>query len=842
MSEIEQWVALLKDPSPRIRAASLRKLGEEGGPEAGILISPLRQDRDEMVQVVAEEMYKRWEERHPAPPPKPSPGRADPGLAALGAGVAPRVVDPRKIALEILRKSIDRLVQICHSGSPDLAKAAIEALGKIRDWSSVDSLLELLQNTHLNAEVARALSTIGDYRAVDPLIQVIDSGRWSNPKAVILALGGFRTRAATVQLIRFLQDDDPKIRSYACEALGEFTYDEDVEWSLIESLQDPAEEVVLASLLALKGLDSESSIEAICDTYRRHHNEKVKATVFASLRDCTHKLNSVLAIIEEALRDSNERVRANAVECLWNLDADPSALRTLLSKAVADPNNRVRANVAIAFGKFDPTESIGILSEMFDDPDRRVRASAVYAARFIESDRVALWLLSTLTRERSQDVLEAALEGLGEIASEGIVDQLLRFLNHANPIIREGIVKALAGRDDKRIVSALSARYPIEEEEGVSAAIVQAISKAGGDHIHFFIEATQNEFARVQAEAIQALTDLARLEVIGVLDPFLRNPNPTLKAKSALALWNLGQLDVAGRIFEMLDDPRSPSTSLEAMQVLGQIGIGLQDLKDPRLVHLVSSLKNYEEASAVEAPVAPVPSRPPTSPGLARVPKSQVQIEEMDAIMNLLSLGEQSMALELANRTVEDHSEDPLATYLLGKIHLRGSNPHQGAEAFKKSQGLTRTFFPSSLNLARLAQTSGDLAEAFDAFLEAFQRKSKLIHEQITITRQLLEEGRHEEVSAMVKELLSQMPLEGNVYLKLGIRFLKAKRFSEAFEHLRRAYAFDGENNAVRFNLALACYHMGKAKECKLLCNRVLKSSATDSPEAQRALHLLELL
>lgn len=861
MNQLAHWQTLLKDPSPQIRAASLRRLGEEGGPEVGPLIDSMRQDRDELVRTVATEVYKRWEARHPPPPP-PAPAAprgdadaaslafggaasaaAEPSLAALGAGHAPRVVDPRKIALEVLRPCVKRLIEIAHSGGYDLSKAAIGALGRIRDWSSVDALLELLHNEQLNAHVAEALAKIGDYRAVDPLIRVIESGRWSDPRAVIMALGKFRTRAATVELVKFLQSPDPKTRAYGCQALREFTYDQEVEYALHISLSDPEEEVVLAALQALKGLDSEDTVERLVDLYRQHPNEKVKATVFASLQGCAKKISSVLAIVEEALKDTNDRVRANAVECLWNVEVDHSALRTLLAKASLDKHNRVRANVAIAYGGIDPRESVSVLNEMFNDPDRRVRASAVYAARFIENDRVALWLLSTLTLEKSQDVLESALEGLTLVGGEGVVDPLLGLLANINPLIRRGVVRALASKHDKRIAPALVNRYAIEDDPGVCAEIMRSIGvMGGGEYINFLTEGLKASDFEVQAAAIEALTDLSRLEIISVLEPFVRSPSPVLQARSCLALWNLGQLDVADKILGMLKDLRSPATVSEAIDVLGRIGEGLSDLKDTKLVHLNASLKNYDEAAVVEAPIAPVPSRPPTSPGLARVPDSYVHIEEMDAIMNLLSMGELAMALEMAQRCVEDHPEDPLSNYLLGKIQMRARRASEASEAFSKSQELSKTFFPSSLNLARISQTSGDLGGAFAAFLEAFDRKLAMISQQLGITRSLLDENRHEEVSAMVKELLSQLPLEGGVYLKLGVRFLKAKRFSEAFDNLRRAYAFDGESNAVRFNLALACYHMGKAKECKLLCNRVLKSAAPESPEAQRALHLMELL
>jgi HEAT repeat protein/tetratricopeptide (TPR) repeat protein len=808
----------------------------------------MKNDRDELVQTVAQEVYSRWEERHPAPPPAPTvpsppPAGEREGLAALGAGVARRVVDPRKIALDVLRPCIKSLIQSCHSGAYDISRVAIGALGRIRDWSSVDALLELLENQELNSEVAKALAKIGDYRAVDPLIRVIDSGRWSNPEAIILALGGFRTRAATVELVKFLQDPSPQIRAYACQALKDFTYDQEVEFALLAATEDPDEAVVLAALQSLKSLDSEPTTERLIELYRTHRNEKIQATVFPALEGCSKQVASILAITEDALSAPNDRVRANAVEVLWSLDVDPSALRTLLSKAAQDPHNRVRANVAIGYGKIDPRESVSILSEMFSDPDRRVRASAVYAARFIENDRVALWLLSTLTLEKSQELLESALEGLSMVGGEGVVEALLGMVPNPNPLIRRGVAEALANKTDKRIAPALVSRYAVEDDPTVCAAIMATIGKiGGGEYVNFLTEGLRSSSFEVQAAAIESLTDLSRLEIIGVLEPFVRSPSPILQARSCLALWNLGQLDVADKIQGMLADLRSPATVMEAIDVLGRIGDGLSNLKDPRLVHLSAALKNYEEAAVVEVPVAPVPSRPPTSPGLARIPDSFVQIEEMDAIMNLMAMGETQMAMELAHKCCEDRRDDPLATYILGKIQMRGPNPKEAAGSFDKSQSLSRTFFPSSLNLARISQTSGDLGGAFGAFLEAFRRKLKMIEQQIDITKQLLDEKRNEEVSAMIKELLAQVPLEGGVYLKLGVRFLKAKRFSEAFDNLRRAYAFDGENNAVRFNLALACYHMGKAKECKLLCNRVLKAAAPDSPEAQRALHLMELL
>lgn len=154
--------------------------------------------------------------------------RAD-AMNALGELADPRAVEPLIARLENV-KALNTLVRIGEPAVVPLIDAlstqtaasqrnVIRALGILGDSRAVDELIGLIDEGRFVSDVIRALASIGDRRATVPLLEVLKSG--THTFEVLGALGSLGDRRAVEPVIELLADPAPSIRERAVEALAE---------------------------------------------------------------------------------------------------------------------------------------------------------------------------------------------------------------------------------------------------------------------------------------------------------------------------------------------------------------------------------------------------------------------------------------------------------------------------------------------------------------------------------------------------------------------------------------------------------------------------------------------
>lgn len=115
------------------------------------------------------------------------------------------------------------LVKFLNIINPDAGKHACAGLATLGDARAVGPLLEVLQRkgADLQPEAAQALAAFQDPRIVSPLIQALQSDNNSLRGAAAGALGHFHDARVVPALVHSLTDEDSGVRLAAAKALGD---------------------------------------------------------------------------------------------------------------------------------------------------------------------------------------------------------------------------------------------------------------------------------------------------------------------------------------------------------------------------------------------------------------------------------------------------------------------------------------------------------------------------------------------------------------------------------------------------------------------------------------------
>jgi HEAT repeat protein len=280
---VEPLVTTLKDEEGRVRYRSASALGKIGDARAvQPLIGLLSDDNWAVRQVAAEALGAIGDARAVEPliemlGDNRSAVRISSAQALDKLGWVPETDELRGIYLvakndwhaitEMGYLAVEPLFKALGDVDDSVRRDGVITLGNIGDARAVEPLIKVLEdikylkiNTATIGQVgvrrhaANALGKIGDTRAIEPLSQAIEDDDWQIRCNVAKALGEISDVRAVEHLIGALRDDNRYVRKSAAEALGKIGNERAVE-PLIGVLED--EYVHDAAKEALKKLGHE---------------------------------------------------------------------------------------------------------------------------------------------------------------------------------------------------------------------------------------------------------------------------------------------------------------------------------------------------------------------------------------------------------------------------------------------------------------------------------------------------------------------------------------------------------------------------------------------------------
>ena len=129
-----------------------------------------------------------------------------------------------KALVTLGESSVEPLIGALKDENVHIRRMAASILGQIKDPRAVDSLVAALEDEHSNVRMMAAwsLAQIGE-PAVKPLINVLTMGRSPARGDVAWALGKIGDQRAVEPLIHVIQEQEPTLQSDAAQALTRIT-------------------------------------------------------------------------------------------------------------------------------------------------------------------------------------------------------------------------------------------------------------------------------------------------------------------------------------------------------------------------------------------------------------------------------------------------------------------------------------------------------------------------------------------------------------------------------------------------------------------------------------------
>src|SRR6516225_3199936 len=145
------------------------------------------------------------------------------------------------LSIHLRAQSVTELIaQLSHTNS-DVQGKAVEKLGELGDRRAVEPILQLLDSPDqfLRWRCITALEKLKDVRAIPPLIQLLDKATdYSNNFSISQALGAMGSPGVDL-LVSALRSPSGSIREGVASALGRIA-DDRATMPLIELLSDPS--------------------------------------------------------------------------------------------------------------------------------------------------------------------------------------------------------------------------------------------------------------------------------------------------------------------------------------------------------------------------------------------------------------------------------------------------------------------------------------------------------------------------------------------------------------------------------------------------------------------------
>lgn len=392
------------------------------------------------------------------------------------------------------------ILPLLHHGDPNVAQAAIEAVGQLRSREAVPALLKLVDGElWLQLAAINALGAIGAPEAVGPLMALVPDSVLAEP--AVQALRSIAAPESLAPLLAVL----PVVRERALSdplllAIG----------VVIDLHPDPAplleaaEPAVAASaplvdylrqLLTAPAEEGDGEAESL-------HRAAATLVIAAGLDALEPVLLARLATTAESAW----------LEGLFR--RFPAGLAARRTRLIADADPQVRSG-ALRAARFEDHE-LPELFEHLEDPDAHVRAAACYAMGRLELDAAAPFLAERLRRGEPAEQAAAA-QALGRLSAEALAELESCFRGDTPEAV---LILALAVVAERPVAAFEAAVLRLAEDRrpAVRRAALRAVARIPGSRTDvLLLRALADRDPATQVEALDLLVSRGGAQSVAML-------------------------------------------------------------------------------------------------------------------------------------------------------------------------------------------------------------------------------------------------------------------------------------------------------------------------------------
>ena len=309
------------------------------------------------------------------------------------------------------------------------------ALSYISDLKAQQILVELTTHDSASVQIAasKALANMGDKRAIDPLIILLESDDWQIRNNAQESLGKLGLPAIE-SLMGKLKDKNEEAQNNAAYTLVYVTDPKAVD-VLIELTKYNLASVRAAASKALGNIGDERAIQPLIlllgdDDWQ----------VYQNAQESLGKLGEpAIEPLQVKLQDKDEKIRQGAAIALANIG---EIAVTPLSQLLQISDWQVRESVVITLGGIKHDSAAQILLGVLNDTNYKVRLAAVKSLGRIGNETSVEGLLSILTRSL-EPTRKIAADELLKINGEYAVNAIINALRDNNPQVQILIINAI---------------------------------------------------------------------------------------------------------------------------------------------------------------------------------------------------------------------------------------------------------------------------------------------------------------------------------------------------------------------------------------------------------------
>jgi HEAT repeat protein len=473
--------------------------------------------------------------------------------------------------------ALDSIFTLLEAENWELRLHGTVMLGNIRSPLAVDKLAPLLTDSEENVvhAAAESLGAIGEPRAVPFLVDVLKTQEFWSQYPTVVALGRIAHHSATEPLLDFLNDE--MLAPAIVDALGSIGDPRALQplLSLLEGGDDlfvPPQQVLksLARILANagEGFRPPATVQpAIVRAIQTAlESENVDDRVAALLIAAWSADPALIPVVIPRLAFDAEQEAAHAALKAIGEAAGPS-LVSLLDAPL--PSVRRAAIRLLAEIKADLSPAL----QHIIDHDETVRMEVAFAVGISGNPALTEYLFEMLLDE-SEDVRRVALEVLSSFRTEKSVrEQLYRRLEYY-PDDHLPIIIETLGRVD--VLDALPRlRLLIDEQHGeqVRAAVAKAVSAAGEDAAkEILLAAAGDPSPNVRCEALRGLSGLKGDDVFAEIAKHIEDPDVHCAYAAVTAFGALGMSHAIPLLERVAaDSGRDMGIRVQAVASLGKL-------------------------------------------------------------------------------------------------------------------------------------------------------------------------------------------------------------------------------------------------------------------------------